>query len=128
MAKSKLITTQGLSLQSETPIIGQKQTSKPVPKISQVKPCGATVLVEVLTEQEMLNTSLTLSSTTKIQAPLQGYIRAVGPAFKASDYGFDIGDRVLISGAGVMSPNYDNSHRDRYFMEPYAIKSILVES
>ena len=128
MAKSKLITTQGLSLQSETPIIGQKPTSRPVPKISHVKPCGATVLVEILTEQEMLNTSLTLSSTTKIQAPLQGYIRAVGPAFKASDYGFDIGDRVLISGAGVMAPNYDSCHRDRYFMEPYAIKSILVES
>jgi hypothetical protein len=99
----------------------------PIPKITSVRPAGSQVLVEVLTAQELMGTTLTLAENTDLKVPLQGYIRCVGPAFSSNDWGFNLGDRVLISGGGVLAPNYDGTHRDRFFMEPHAIKSVLVE-
>jgi hypothetical protein len=62
-----------------------------------------------------------------LKVPLQGYVKAVGPAFNSEVFGFAVGDRVLISGGGVMAPEFDDCHRDRFFMEPHSIKSVLVE-
>ena len=101
--------------------------TRTVPSVTNVVPCGSQVLVEILTPQEMMGTTLTVSDKIDLKVPLQGYVRAVGPAFNSKDYGFQVGDRVLISGGGVMAPNYDDSHRDRFFMEPHAIKSVLIE-
>ena len=75
----------------------------------------------------MSGTTIAISEKTELKVPLQGYIRAVGPNFKSTDWGFNVGDRVLISGGGVLAPNYDDSERDRFFMEPHAIKSVLIE-
>lgn len=127
MPKAKVLSPAGLSLTSDIPLIGEQPTFVPVPKVTGVKPCGSQVLVEVLTPQELANTSITISGTTDLKVPLQGYIRSAGPNFKTEEWGFKVGDRVLISGGGVMAPNYDDSHRDRFFMEPHAIKSVLVE-
>lgn len=96
-----------------------------IPKITGVKPVGSQVLVEILTPQEIMGTSLAISEKTDLKVPLQGYVKAVGPSFVGSAWGFDVGDRVLISGSGVMAPNYDNFHRDRFFMEPTAIRAVL---
>jgi len=126
MAKSKILAPSGLSISSTTPIIGQ-QTFSPVPEITGVKPCGAQVLIEMLTAQELANTSITISEKTDLKVPLQGYVRSVGPCFKSEDWGFKVGDRVLISGGGVIAPNYDDSHRDRFFMEAHAVKCVLNE-
>jgi len=109
---SKIITPNGESL---------------VPQVAGVQPCGSQVLVETLTPQELMNTNLHLSEATEVKQPLQGYVRAVGPAVKVEDWGFKVGDRVVISGNGVMAPNYDHSHRDRFLMEPHAIKGVLPE-
>lgn len=98
-----------------------------VSKITGVKPVASQVLVEILTPQEIMGTSLAISEKTDLKVPLQGYVKAVGPSFVGSSWGFDVGDRVLISGSGVMAPNYDDSHRDRFFMEPTAIKAVLAE-
>lgn len=100
---------------------------KQVGTVVNVKPVGSQVLVEILTPQEMAGTTLLLTEKADLKVPLQGYITAVGPLCKNDDYGFCVGDRVLISGTGVKAPNYDNTHRDRYFMEPHAIKSVLIE-
>lgn len=127
MAKSKLVTPDGIALASSNDaIIGSEE--KLIPKIKGVRPCGAQVLVEILTPQELMGTNLSISEKTDLKVPLQGYIRATGPSFKSEDWGFKIGDRVLISGGGVMAPNYDGTHRDRFFMEAHAIKSILEEA
>jgi co-chaperonin GroES (HSP10) len=88
-------------------------------------PCGSQILVEMLTSQEILNTRLYLQNN-KPSAEYQGFVLAVGPGLKDSDLGFSIGDRVLISGNGVPVPNYDNCERDRYLLEPHAIKGVLV--
>lgn len=98
-----------------------------VKSVSGVKPCGSQVLVEILTPQELMNTNLSLSEKTDLKVPLQGYIRAVGPSFNEA-FGYKVGDRVLISGSGVMSPNHNNNHRDTFIMEPSAIKAVLIET
>jgi hypothetical protein len=124
MAKSKILTTDHDTFAADLPIVGQGGN---VPKIKDVKPCGSQVLVEILTPQELMGTNLAVSNKVDLKVPLQGYVRAVGPGFKSDDWGFGLGDRVLISGSGVMAPAYDDCHRDRFFMEPASIKSVLVE-
>jgi hypothetical protein len=126
MAKSKILTPGGLSV-GNTPIIGQSVEQKMVPVVTGVKPCGSQILIEFLTAQELANTTITLSEKTDLKVTLQGYVRAAGPSFKPQEWGFNVGDRVLISGSGVMAPNFDKSHRDRFLMEPHSIKSVLVE-
>lgn len=101
---------------------------KPVGIVINAKPAGSQVLVEILTPQEMAGTTLLITEKADMKVPLQGYIRAIGPSCRSGDFGFQVNDRVLISGTGVKAPNYDNSHRDRYFMEPHAIKSVLIEA
>lgn len=123
MAKSKLITPESIAEDDDLII---SQTPR-VPEIVGVKPTGSQVLVEMLTVQEMANTNITISENTDLKVARQGYVRAVGPKFKSDDWGYDVGDRVLISGNGVMAPSYDKCHRDRFFMEPTAIKSVLSE-
>lgn len=91
-----------------------------------VSPCGSQVLIEILTPQELMNTNLTLAEKTDLKVPMQGYVKAVGPSC-SQGFGFKVGDRVLISGSGVMSPNFDNNHRDTFLMEPSSIKAVLAE-
>jgi len=99
-----------------------------VPNLAGVTPAGSQILIEFLTPQELMNTSIIVTDKTEAKVPLQGYIRAVGPSVKCEDWGFKIGDRVLVSGSGVMAPNYDKTKRDRFFMEPHAIKAVLHET
>lgn len=101
--------------------------SAPMPTVKGVVPCGSQVLLEILTKQELMNTVLTVTDATDLKVPLQAYVVATGPSFKGDDWGFQIGNRVLLSGSGVMAPNWDNSHRDRFLMEPHAVKAVLSE-
>lgn len=107
---------------------GVLQDSAPleVLPIKNAVPAGNQVLIEILTAQEMAGTSLMLTERADLKVPLQGFVRAAGPNCQCANWGFKIGDRVLISGSGVKAPNYDNSHRERYFMEPHSIKAVLV--
>lgn len=122
LSSKKIITPEGLSIPGMS--ISEYPRS---PKIIGVRPTGSQVLVEMLTAQELSNTNITISEKTDLKVPLQGYIVAAGPGFKSEDWGYAVGDRVLISGGGVIAPTYDDTHRDRFFMEPTAIKSVLVE-
>jgi len=121
MAKSKIITP-GLLLGSD-PVAEFPKS----PKVVDLKPVGSQVLVELLTTQELANTTIAISEAVDLKVTLQGYVRAIGPGCKYEDWGFKVGDRVLISGGGVIAPNYDGTHRDRFIMEPYTIKSVLIE-
>lgn len=122
MAKSKLLTP--MDDISDVPLIGG---FKPVPKITNLKPAGSQLLVETLTLQELANTPISISDKTDLKVPMQGYIRAHGPLARMEEWGLKIGDRVIISGGGVLAPNYDDCERDRYLMEPTAIKCVLIE-
>lgn len=125
MAKNKLITP---DLSSAVLLNTEPQQVYSVPKVVGAQPTGSQVLVEILHPQELMGTSLHIGDKTDVKVPLQGYVRGVGPAVKLDDWGFGVGDRVLISGSGVMVPNYDDTHRDRFFMEPHAIKGVLAEA
>lgn len=91
--------------------------------VTKCTPCGYQILLELLTAQEMLNTKLILNEN-KTMREFQAVVLAVGPMLK-EDYGFKVGDRVLLSGTGVPVPNYDNSERDKILMEPQSIKAVL---
>jgi hypothetical protein len=98
-----------------------------IPTVASVRPCGSQVLIEMLTAQELMNTTLKLSDGTDPKVPMQGYVRAVGPSFNEA-WGFKVGDRVLISGSGVLAPNASlKSGRDSFLMEPVSVRAVLVE-
>lgn len=97
-----------------------------IPAVTAVKPCGAQVLLELLTVQEMMGTKLILKNNTQAHAEYQAYVIAAGPTIDLSIYGFKVGDRVLLSGNGTPVPNYDNTERERILMDPFAIKAVLI--
>lgn len=110
MAKAKLTGISGESLSS-------------VPKIKSVKPTGNQILVEFLTAQEAMGTSLDLGES-KVGAP-QGYILDLGPKV-SEEWGIKKGDRVLCSGNFVPCPEMAGD-RMVGLLEPHAIKAVLVE-
>jgi co-chaperonin GroES (HSP10) len=96
-----------------------------VNQIKGCKPVGSQVLLELLTAQEILNTKLHLGNN-KANAEYQAFVVAAGPGLKSDSWGFNVGDRVLVSGSGVPVPTYDESERERVLMEPHSIKAVLV--
>lgn len=108
----------------------------PIRSIKSIKPCGTQVLVELLTAQEALGTNLIVegdSSTIKNGAP-QGYIVDMGPRV-AKDHGFNVGDRVTLTGNYTPLPESSlfangrekNPNRPWILIEPQQIKAVLVE-
>lgn len=96
-----------------------------VTSVTGCKPCSGQILLELLTVQEMMGTKLFLKNS-ETHAEYQAYVLAMGPAVDARLYGFQVGDRVLLSGNGTPVPNYDNSERERILMDPYCVKAVLV--
>ena len=101
-----------------------------VPKCKGVIPCGSTILVELLTEQEMANTDIIVKGGTG--GPPQGYILAMGKGlFKAdgtTDLDFKVGDRVVLGqGSGNFVPKYDDSPRLRILVEVHNINAVVIE-
>ena len=98
---------------------------------SKVKPCGSQVLVELLTVQEKLNTKLTLLNNQKASSndAFQAYVLAVGPSLEVEKWGFNLGDRVLLSGGAIPVPNLGkNEHREWVLLEPSSIKCVVKEN
>jgi len=105
----------------------------PLPKIAGVRPVGSLVLLEILDEQEVLGTKMILpsksgpSSNPMYGAP-QAWVRAVGPGFKAESFGYDVGDRVLLStGVAVPCPQREGEKRDWVLVEPGAVRGVIIE-
>lgn len=102
-------------------------------KIKDVVAAGTQVLVELLTDQELMNTSLILANKGKnskggADYAAQGYIISIGASVKAQDWGIKVGDRVIISsGNCVPAPKREGCDRERYFMDPHAIKGVVIE-
>lgn len=101
------------------------------PKIVKVKPFGSTILVELLSNQELVSGSVILPGKDGEKGKgnaNQGYIVALGPCLPA-DVGLKVGDRILINGGFVPAPETDGTPqgRTRGFVEVNSIKSVLVE-
>lgn len=97
-----------------------------VPAVVGVKAVGSGIIVELLTPQEILGTSIAVDEDSKIGAP-QGYIIDIGPAMDPK-YGFKIGDRVVLSGTHTPLPeSLSTNGRPLGSVEPYVIKAVLQE-
>ena len=104
---------------------GTFSAPKEVESVKGCHPVASQVLLELLTAQEIMNTTLHLNNN-KPTNEYQAFVLATGPKFDADAWGFKKGDRVLVSGSGVPVPNYDDSDRDRVLMEPHSVKGVLV--
>ncbi len=100
-----------------------------VPKIADVQPFGVNVLVELLTPQECLGTSLTVDN---VELDVhQAYVLGIGPRVP-KDHGVAVGQRVYIHGAINFCPNfgiYEFSHtgRKRGTLDYNMIKGVCIE-
>jgi hypothetical protein len=99
-------------------------------KVVDCEPVGFTILVEILTAQEVLGTRLLVGNEQKVGAP-QAYIRKIGPFVKEEkNYNFEVGDRVLLTGNYTPVPKMvEHAQEERTFgiVEPHAIKAVLKE-
>ena len=94
-------------------------------KVKSVEPAGGLVLVELLSDNEMLGTKLELVGAVQTKECPQAYVLKFGPFFP-KDTGIEKGDRVLIQGSYIPVPNFDGG-REKAIMEYHAIKAILRE-
>jgi hypothetical protein len=99
---------------------------KKVQKIVGVKAPGSQILVEMLRPEEALETRLEVPDNTKM--PHQGYIRDIGPAVKMGEWGFEVGDRVLLQGQFVPVPWREENGRTLAVVDGYTIKCIFQEA
>jgi hypothetical protein len=104
-----------------------------VPKVVGIKPCGTSVLVELLNTEEILGTNLEIvtqagaAPEASIDGAPQAYVLEVGPRVE-KEWGFKKGDRVMFSGMLTPAPSYDKSKRARGTLDPHSIKAILKEA
>jgi co-chaperonin GroES (HSP10) len=97
-----------------------------VPKVIGAKPIGMKILVEMLTPQEMMGSTVVhVNKDANIKDPPQGYILAIGPMLEADKYGIKVGDRVLLQGTFVASPS--NGQRQQGLIEVHTIHAVLTE-
>lgn len=101
-----------------------KNLNVEVKNVKVVRPTGNQILLELLTAQEMLGTKIIVNESKNFKE-FQAIVLAEGPLAKCDQYGFKVGDRVILSGNGVPVPNFDNTGRDRVLMEPNCVKAIL---
>jgi hypothetical protein len=85
------------------------------------------IMVELLNPQETLNTTLTVTENTKLEA-YQAYVLEIGPNVDTSKLGFKTGDRIALSGGFIPLPNYDRGERKMGLIEAHTIKAVLVEA
>jgi hypothetical protein len=106
------------------------QIKQYAPKIKEAIPLGSQILVELLSPEDILGPqSIHIPDSGKIvQGAPQGYIRAIGPVVKKDDWGFNIGDRVVLQGSFVPLPEaVCQNGRMMSVVEPHVIKARLIE-
>jgi co-chaperonin GroES (HSP10) len=96
------------------------------PKIAAVHPFGSKILVEVLTADETIHTSLFLTEDAKDDGAPQAYILELGPGVSA-DSGLREGQRVYWSGKGTAVSDPRSNKRARALLEVHNILAIIEE-
>jgi hypothetical protein len=90
---------------------------------------GHGVLVEHLTPQESMGTMLSVSDRSQV-VYYQAFVQQIGPMVKPDEWGFKVGDRILLSGNSVPVPRRkdDMNPRNLGVIDPTSIRCILKES
>lgn len=116
----KLITQNGGEIS-----LGPASTFK-CPKITAVHPFGSKILVEVLSPDETIQTSLYISEKTQDDGAPQAYILELGPGV-ATDSGLKVGQRVYWNGKGTAVTDPRAGKRVRALLEIHNIQAIIEE-
>jgi co-chaperonin GroES (HSP10) len=96
-------------------------------KITGYKPVASQVLIEILTAQEMAGSKIIVDNDVKMGAP-QAYVRGLGPSIKPEEWGFDVGNRVVLTGKYTPLPRLDTHDGHEWgVIEPANIKAVLTE-
>jgi hypothetical protein len=100
-----------------------------IPKLAGARPCGSLVLVELLTRNELLGTEIHIPGTETTDVIQQAYVLDTGPSLKSEDYGFKVGDRVMLVGKGANPlPEFkEERQRKLNLVEPNVIRCVLIE-
>ena len=101
-----------------------------VPKVVGCRPVGSQVLVEHLTDNEMLGTSLSLPSgkTSGGNEVQQSIILDYGPGFDPKNWGYDKGDRVMVVGSYNPVPKLrPDQEREMGIIEPHNVRAVLIQ-
>lgn len=101
-------------------------------KVIDCQPVGCYILIERLTDQEILGTKLHLidNGKSKDNGLPQGVILAIGNGFDEDTlkrYGIKVGDRVLLQGICHPVPSYGTGNRVKELVDISTIKAILKE-
>lgn len=96
-----------------------------VPKVIGVVPTGSSILVELLTDQELTSSNILVKGSS-VDGPPQAYVVAVGSSL-CKECEVKVGDRVVLSGNGTFVPKYDESLRTRLIVEVHNVKAIVQE-
>jgi len=99
-----------------------------IPAVVGIKAPTQKILVELLTKEEQMNTTIFVLPDVDLQEAPQGYILDIGPGLDGETNGIKVGDRVVIQGNYVAMPNYDNAKRIRGIVELHSIKAVLCEA
>ncbi len=91
-------------------------------KIVSAKAAGYGILVEMLSQQEAMNTTLSLTK----EESTQGYVKDVGPLVDKK-CGLKKGDRVLLQGNYVPVPHTSKAGRKLGVVDLHNIKAVLGE-
>jgi hypothetical protein len=103
------------------------KVTKKAPKVKAVHPFGSSVLIELLTPDEILGTSLIIGEDTEVGSAPQAYVIELGPKL-TEECGLGIGDRVLVQGKFVPVENTnEETKRPRGIVEIHNIKAVLEE-
>lgn len=95
-----------------------------------ITPCGSQIIVELLTAKQILGTTLSIEgSGDDIGVPV-GVIRSIGPNVKPEDWGFEVGQTILIGGVVKLIPDELASkfvNCKLSIVEPNQIKAVLQQ-
>jgi co-chaperonin GroES (HSP10) len=94
-----------------------------------VKAVGANILVELLTVEEVFDSTIKIPNSTKLTA-IQAIILDIGPGLKAEEWGITIGDRVVLWGdyVPVPRPKNDKNKRELGIYAAHSIKAVLKKN
>lgn len=116
---------------TSTPVIVDptgKELRTVVPKAKDVHPFGSKILVEVLSADEILGSTLHISETAQMDGAPQAYIVKMGPGVPAES-GLKVGQRVYWTGKGthIENPSCKNK-RVNALLEVSNILAIIEEA
>lgn len=96
--------------------------------IASVKPLGTMVLVELLSPNEMMGTSLYVGENAKDEdnAP-RAYLKGWGHSLDADKWGLKVNDLVILTGTYIPTPVKGEKNRRLVLVEFSALKGILLE-